>query len=154
MHIQAFGADDSDAGSPKENHVSAKSSNLYVDSQQVRDAASQSVEEQADKKKGNENSSNGIEPSSVSPAGESYKSMGEILSTMDPGHQLPLLGLEPGVGKATNKVAATNNSNSKRSAFWGRSNVSVTIQCFIFLMSLPAFQDFYVCVCARVCVSV
>ncbi|XP_060966181.1 rho GTPase-activating protein 7-like isoform X1 [Cannabis sativa] len=122
---KTFGVDDSDVGSPKENHASAEGSNLCVDPQQVRDPIAQLIEEQGDQKKGNENS-NELDHPSTSPAGESYRSMGEILSSMDPGHPLPLSGLESGPGKAMNKVSGGTNHNSKRSTFWGRSNVRKT----------------------------
>lgn len=138
MCTQAFGVDDSDVGSPKENQASAQSSNLCVDPQQVRDPIVQLMEEQGDQKKGNENPIDEMEPPSVSPAGESYRSMGEILSSMDPGHPLPLSGLESGAGKAVSKVTGTNH-NSKRSTFWGRSNVSVIALCFLLFASIVNF---------------
>ena len=124
MHLQPFGVDDSDAGSPKENHASAERSNLCVDTQQVKDPIVQLIEEQSDQKKDTENLVSEMEPPSVSPAGESYRSMGEILSSMDPGNPLPISSLESGAGKATSKVTGSNHTNSKRSTFWGRSNVS------------------------------
>ncbi|KAL5582664.1 hypothetical protein UlMin_015106 [Ulmus minor] len=122
---KAFGVDDSDVGSPKENHASAESSNLRVNPQQVRDQVAQLVEEQGDQAKGNDNSINEMETPSVSPAGESYRSMGEILSSMDPGHPLPVSGLELGAGKTMSKVTGSNH-NTKRSTFWGRSNARKT----------------------------
>ncbi|XP_024032105.1 rho GTPase-activating protein 7 isoform X2 [Morus notabilis] len=119
---KAFGGDDSDDGSPKEKHALAESS---LDPQQVRDPTVPLVEEQDDQKKVAENLINEMDPPSVSPAGESYRSMGEILSLMDPGHPLPVSGLESSAGKATSKVTGTNH-NSKRSTFWGRSNARKT----------------------------
>uniref|UniRef100_A0A2P2MTH7 Rho GTPase-activating protein 7 isoform X2 n=1 Tax=Rhizophora mucronata TaxID=61149 RepID=A0A2P2MTH7_RHIMU len=65
---------------------------------------------------------NGIKVPNVL-SGESYRSMGEILSTMDPIHPLPISGLQSSAEKTGNKTTASN-SNGKRSAFWGRSNVS------------------------------
>ncbi|KAL5580360.1 hypothetical protein UlMin_012802 [Ulmus minor] len=122
---KAFGVDDSDVGSPKENHASAESSNLRVNPQQVRDQVAQLVEEQGDQAKGNDNLINEMETPSVSPAGESYRSMGEILSSMDPGHPLPVSGLESGAGKTMSKVTGSNH-NTKRSTFWGRNNARKT----------------------------
>lgn len=81
------------------------------------------MEDHVNLKKGNENSINEMDPASVSPAGDSHRSMGDILSSMDPGHPLPASGLEPGSGKAMSKVTGFN-PNMKRSTFWGRSNVS------------------------------
>lgn len=86
-----------------------------------------------------------METPSISPAGESYRSMGEILSSMDPGHPLPLSGLESGAGKATSKVTGTNH-NSKRSTFWGRSNVSVSCfshQLLVFLICDVVINGIY-----------
>lgn len=56
-------------------------------------------------------------------AADSYRSMGEILSSMDPGLPTPVSGTETSAEKSANK---SKNSNliSKRSTFWGRSNVS------------------------------
>ncbi|XP_015873668.3 rho GTPase-activating protein 7 [Ziziphus jujuba] len=122
---KAFGGDDSDVGSPKENHASAESSNLYIDPQQVREANVQLMEEHGNPKKGNDSSINEMDPASVSPAGDSHRSMGDILSSMDPGHPLAVSGLEPGPGKATSKVTGLNPI-TKRSTFWGRSNARKT----------------------------
>lgn len=79
--------------------------------------------EQGTPKKGTENSVTEIEVSNFLPAGESYCSMGEILSSMDPGHALSVSGLESSAEKPVGKVTSSNLS-VKRSAFWGRSNVS------------------------------
>lgn len=138
VHLQAFGGDDSDDGSPKEKHALAESS---LDPQQVRDPTVPLVEEQDDQKKVAENLINEMDPPSVSPAGESYRSMGEILSSMDPGHPLPVSGLESGAGKATSKVTGTNH-NSKRSTFWGRSNVSVIVWRHIPHINYLSFLNF------------
>lgn len=123
VHMQAFGGDDSDVGSPKNNHALAESSNLPVDSVQIRDPNVQLVEQQGKQKKGNENSINEMDVSNVLPAGESYQSMGEILSSMDPVPSLPLSGVESSAEKPASKVAPSS-LNGKRSTFWGRSNVS------------------------------
>jgi hypothetical protein len=79
--------------------------------------------ERGRQKKVNDNSINEMDAPSVSPAGESYQSVGEILSSMDPAHPLTLPGFETGAGRPTAK-ATGSNINSKRSTFWGRSNVS------------------------------
>ncbi|KAH7542185.1 hypothetical protein FEM48_Zijuj02G0046300 [Ziziphus jujuba var. spinosa] len=122
---KAFGGDDSDVGSPKENHASAESSNLCIDPQQVREANVQLMEEHGNPKQGNDSSINEMDLASVSPAGDSHRSMGDILSSMDPGHPLAVSGLEPGPGKATSKVTGLNPI-TKRSTFWGRSNARKT----------------------------
>ncbi|XP_037497563.1 rho GTPase-activating protein 7 [Jatropha curcas] len=123
--VEAFGGDDSDDGSPRNNHASAESSNLQVDSVQTRDPNVQTREQPNKLKKGNENSINEMDVSNVSPTGESYRSMGEILSSMDPVPSLPISGPESSAEKPAGKVA-TSNLNGKRSAFWGRSNARKT----------------------------
>ncbi|KAF3452296.1 hypothetical protein FNV43_RR02729 [Rhamnella rubrinervis] len=122
---KTFGGDESDVGSPKENHASAESSNLSVDPQKAREPNVQLMEEQGNSKKGNENSISEMDLASVSPAGESHRSMGDILSSMDPGHTLPVSGLESGAGMAMSKVTG-HNPTTKRSTFWGRSNARKT----------------------------
>ncbi|KAK7813773.1 rho gtpase-activating protein 7 [Quercus suber] len=122
----AFGGDDSDVGSPsKKNHALVESSNLCVDHQQIRDPNGQLSEEQGKQKNVSDSSINEINTPSVSPAGESYRSMGEILSSMDTAHPLPMPAFESGAGKPVGKVTGSN-VNAKRSSFWGRSNARKT----------------------------
>ncbi|CAL8153344.1 unnamed protein product [Prunus armeniaca] len=121
---KAFGGDDLDAGSPKGNHASAESSNLGVP-QPIRDPNVEVMESGNKQKKENGTSISETETPSASPAGESYRSMGEILSVMDPGHPLQVSGVESGSVKAVAKVTGSNH-NAKRSAFWGRSNARKT----------------------------
>ncbi|KAF2291868.1 hypothetical protein GH714_035924 [Hevea brasiliensis] len=87
---KAFGGDDSDVGSPRNNHAPADSSNLPV---QSRDPSVQLAEQPSKPKKGNDNSIKEMDVSNVSPVGDSYRSMGEILSSMVPVPSLPYLGL-------------------------------------------------------------
>lgn len=133
-HIQALGGDDSDVGSPRNNNASAESSKLPIDPIQIGDPGDQVIEQQGKQKKGNENSITEMEVSSVLPAGESYHSMGEILSSVDPGHPLSVSGLESSAEKPVGKGTSSNFS-AKRSAFWGRSNVSLT-----FIVSLKIYS--------------
>ena len=107
----------------------AESSNLCVDHQQIRDPNGQLSEEQGKQKNVSDNSINEINTPSVSPAGESYRSMGEILSSMDTAHPLPMPAFESGAGKPVGKVTGSN-ANAKRSTFWGRNNVSCHMLCF------------------------
>ncbi|KAJ7964982.1 Rho GTPase-activating protein 7 [Quillaja saponaria] len=116
---KAFGGDDSDVESPKNNRVKAESTNPNADPDV------QQSEEQGKQKKGNDNSIEEKDAPSVSPAAESYRSMGEILSSMDPGNHLAVPGIESGSGKQTGKATGSNFS-AKRSAFWGRSNARKT----------------------------
>ncbi|KAH9790226.1 Rho GTPase-activating protein 7 [Citrus sinensis] len=122
---EALGGDDSDVGSPRNNNASAESSKLPIDPIQIGDPGDQVVEQQGKQKKGNENSITEMEVSSVLPAGESYHSMGEILSSVDPGHPLSVSGLESSAEKPVGKGTSSNFS-AKRSAFWGRSNARKT----------------------------
>ncbi|XP_050237083.1 rho GTPase-activating protein 7 isoform X2 [Mercurialis annua] len=122
---KAFPGDDSDVGSPRNNQASAECSNIRVDSAQTRDSNVQSLEQPSKIKKGNDIVNNEMDVSSVLPGGESYRSMGEILSSMDPAPSLPMFGLESPAEKSAGKVA-NPNVNGKRSTFWGRSNVRKT----------------------------
>lgn len=122
---KALGGDDSDVGSPRNNNASAESSKLPIDPIQIGDPGDQVIEQQGKQKKGNENSITEMEVSSVLPAGESYHSMGEILSSVDPGHPLSVSGLESSAEKPVGKGTSSNFS-AKRSAFWGRSNARKT----------------------------
>ncbi|XP_057441433.1 rho GTPase-activating protein 7 [Lotus japonicus] len=112
---KAFGADDSDVGSSSSNHVKAGNSNLNA----IPDI--QLSEDQNKQRKSKENSVDEKDAPNVLPSTESYRSMGEILSSMDPGNHLPVPGIESGSGKQTSK-ASSSNLSSKRSTFWGRSN--------------------------------
>ncbi|KAJ8770901.1 hypothetical protein K2173_022073 [Erythroxylum novogranatense] len=120
---KAFGGDDSDAGSPRNNHASVETSSLPIASHQARDPNIQHVEQQK-QKKGNDSLTN-ENVSNILPAGESYQSMGEILSSTDPVLTLPISGLESSTEKSAGKVTSSI-SNGKRSTFWGRSNVRKT----------------------------
>jgi hypothetical protein len=62
-------------------------------------------------------------PSNPTSGHETPLSMGEILSSLDPGISLPSHGSEYSADRHSNK---TNGSHShvKRSNFWGRNNVS------------------------------
>jgi hypothetical protein len=135
--LQAFGGDDSDVGSPRTNNAPAESSNISVDPVQTRDSNAQPIEQKSKPKKGNENSANEMDVSSVLPTGESYQSMGEILSSVDPVSPMPISGVESSAEKSAGKVAASN-LNGKRSTFWGRSNVSYHL--LIFFLSCINYQ--------------
>ncbi|OIW04181.1 hypothetical protein TanjilG_00741 [Lupinus angustifolius] len=112
---KAFGGDDSDVGSSTGNNAKTGNRNLNVD------PSTPLSEEQNKQTKGNENSVDQKDTPNLLPSTESYRSMGEILSSMDPGNHLPVLGIESGYAKQTSK-ANSNSFSSKRSTFWGRSN--------------------------------
>ncbi|KAJ4837777.1 Rho GTPase-activating protein 7 [Turnera subulata] len=121
---KAFGGDESDGGSPRYNHTPAESSNVSVDPVLIRDP-NVPILEQNKHNKGKEDSISGLDVSSVSPAGESYRLMGELLSSMDPAPPLPISVLDSSADKSSSKAAASN-ANGKRSTFWGRSNARKT----------------------------
>ncbi|GAU22150.1 hypothetical protein TSUD_251780, partial [Trifolium subterraneum] len=113
---QAFGGDDSDVGSSTSNHAKAENSNLNA----VPDI--HLSEDKSKQRKGNENSVDEMDPLIVLPSTESYRSMGEILSSMDPGNHLPVIETQSGSGKQTGKASSGSSFSTKRSTFWGRSN--------------------------------
>ncbi|CAK9327959.1 unnamed protein product [Citrullus colocynthis] len=115
---KAFGGDDSDVGSPRENHDLAQSSNSCLEHHKNSDSNVQPIGDQSKQKKGNVNSLTEMETPNISPAGESYRSMGEILNSMDPGN-------ESSSGKPVGKVSSSN-INAKRTTFWGRNNARKT----------------------------
>lgn len=121
---QAYGGDDSDVGSSTSNHAKAGNSNRNA----VPDI--HLSEDKSKQRKGNENSVDEKDVPIVLPSTESYRSMGEILSSMDPGNHLPVPGIESGSGKQTGKASSGTSFSSKRSTFWGRSNVSVVFRPF------------------------
>ncbi|KAF8403647.1 hypothetical protein HHK36_011751 [Tetracentron sinense] len=123
---KAFGGVDLDAGSPKENHTAATNLEPLVDSlKSVRDSSVQFNAQQGTLRKESENSVSETD-SYVLPASESYRSMGEILCSVDSGLPLPVSGPELCVEKAMSKLSGSN-LNVKRSAFWGRSTVRKTL---------------------------
>ncbi|KAI5433328.1 rho GTPase-activating protein 7 isoform X2 [Lathyrus oleraceus] len=113
---KAYGGDDSDVGSSTSNHAKAGNSNRNA----VPDI--HLSEDKSKQRKGNENSVDEKDVPIVLPSTESYRSMGEILSSMDPGNHLPVPGIESGSGKQTGKASSGTSFSSKRSTFWGRSN--------------------------------
>ncbi|XWS52606.1 hypothetical protein CRYUN_Cryun11dG0085500 [Craigia yunnanensis] len=121
---KAFGDDGSDVESPRDNHVQAEISSLAIDPLQMRDPGAQ-LEEQGKQNKRNENPINEIDVPSVLPTGESFRSVGEILSSMDPGHPISAPGLESSTEKPVAN-AKGSSLNAKRSTFWGRSNARKT----------------------------
>ncbi|OIW02811.1 hypothetical protein TanjilG_29587 [Lupinus angustifolius] len=107
---KAFGGDDSDVGSSTGIHTKIENKNLNAD------PITPSPVDQNKQRKGNEK-----DTPNLLPCAESYRSMGEILSSLDSGNHLPVLGIESGSAKQTGK-ASSSSFSSKRSTFWGRSN--------------------------------
>jgi hypothetical protein len=65
-------------------------------------------------------------PSNPTSGHETPLSMGEILSSFDPGISVPSQSSEYSVERQSNKINGSQ-SHVKRSNFWGRNNVSVVI---------------------------
>lgn len=116
---KAFGGDDSDVGSSSSHHAKTENANLNA----VPDTPLS--EDQNKQRKGSENLVDENDASNLLPSTESYRSMGEILSSMDPGNHLPMPVIESGSGKQTGKASSASFS-SKRSTFWGRNNARKT----------------------------
>lgn len=66
--------------------------------------------------------------------GHETLSMGEILSSFDPGISVPSQSSEYSVERQSNKINGSH-SNVKRSNFWGRNNVSKKTS-FLFFFSV------------------
>ncbi|XP_031386516.1 rho GTPase-activating protein 7 isoform X2 [Punica granatum] len=119
---KAFGSDDSDVEPTRNNQASAGNPNLLVDPQPSRDSA---IEQQREQTKDIDNSSHEADVPIVLPVTEHLQSVGEILSSIRPGHTLPVSGLEGGVTRPSGKTSGSSIS-SKRSAFWGRNTTRKT----------------------------
>lgn len=119
MLTQASGGDDSDFGSPKENHALGSKSNCSVDSQTHKDSSVPFNELLERQKKCNDAE---IDSCSRLNGCESQRSVGEILSSMDHGPLQSLAGSELCVEKP-NKLTSSG-VNMKKSIFWSRNNVS------------------------------
>ncbi|KAK9735941.1 hypothetical protein RND81_04G239600 [Saponaria officinalis] len=114
--VQALGDDVSDE-SPRRDQALSANSKPRKDPQTYRESNGEESEQNTPVK-ASENSNNAM-GSPVVTTGESYRSMGEILLSMDPGPPLPISGLESSAEKPTSKLSS---SNVKRSTFWGRSS--------------------------------
>ncbi|XP_043691545.1 rho GTPase-activating protein 7-like [Telopea speciosissima] len=120
---KAFGGDDSDVESPKENYTSETNLTELVDSHKsLGDSYIQFNEQQGIFRKGSDkNSMTDMDIPSILPASDSHQSMGELLSSMDPGLPLPVPGPELCAEKPASRLSGSN-LNVKRSTFWERSN--------------------------------
>ncbi|KAK1402814.1 Rho GTPase-activating protein 7 [Heracleum sosnowskyi] len=117
---KAYGGDDSDVGSPTDKFILAAKSSPHADSQPRVNY--QANESQIPQHKAGEN---GLSTSLALPGGDSYRSMGQILSSMD--KELPLPVSRPVISneKSTTKPASSN-LNAKRSTIWGRNSTRKT----------------------------
>ncbi|KAH9610133.1 hypothetical protein KSS87_004780 [Heliosperma pusillum] len=119
--VQDLGGDYSD-GSPRGDDASSVNSKPRTDPQTFRESNGELSEQNTPVKVSE--STNNVMHSPVVTTGESYRSMGEILLSMDPGPPLPISGPELSAEKPTSKLAG---SNVKRSTFWGRSSARKTL---------------------------
>ncbi|KAK4784002.1 hypothetical protein SAY86_018370 [Trapa natans] len=112
---KAFGSNDSDNGSPKNNQVSIADKLLAVESSR------NFITEQQKQQSGEiDNSPHEADMPIVTDVNEHLQSVGEILSSIRPAHNLPVSGLEGGSTRPTGKTSGSNIHN-RRSAFWGRN---------------------------------
>ncbi|KAL6976631.1 hypothetical protein U1Q18_025418 [Sarracenia purpurea var. burkii] len=123
--MMAFGRDDSDVGSPRNNLTSVAKPSVAVDSGSLGESNIQLNE-----KEGQPKQSEKMDNS------ESHLSMGEILSSMSHGPPQSVVEPEPYVEMSMNKHISST-LNVKRLTFWGRSSVS----CSVRLMHLIPFTD-------------
>ncbi|GAB4855972.1 Rho GTPase-activating protein 7 [Ancistrocladus abbreviatus] len=116
--VPAFGGDDSD-GSSGVNRASTANSKTLAVSQAFRESNS-APSDLPKQIKINENSTTATDTPAVVPVSESYRSMGEILSSMDPGPPLHISGPGSSAERPLNKITGSGIS-VRRSTFWGRN---------------------------------
>ncbi|VFQ71350.1 unnamed protein product [Cuscuta campestris] len=119
---KAFGGDDSDFDSPRNNEVPGIAFKPTGNSQLVADS-SVLFSEQLDRHK--KTTESGITTPFESPSNGSQRSMGEILSSMDQGVSRPSSGKDSSMEKSSSKLISSH-LNVKRSAFWGRNSTRKT----------------------------
>ncbi|KAK6925493.1 Ternary complex factor MIP1, leucine-zipper [Dillenia turbinata] len=123
--MQPFGGNDSNGGSPRDCNLLGANSNSLLDSQTLGDPNIQSADQLARQRRICQITTNEMEPPSTTSPGESQRSMGEILSAMDPGRGLPASGSESSSEKPLNKLTGSS-LNVKRSVLWGKSTARKT----------------------------
>lgn len=111
---QDFGGDDSDVESPRDSSVQGVTLKRTVDTQ-PHAASNVPFSEQL------ERCGNEVDGPCELAGSESQRSMGEILSSMNPPHGIS--GPDSCADKPSSKLTPSI-LNVKRSTFWGRSNVS------------------------------
>lgn len=118
MGFQVYGANDLDVGSPADKYILEAESSTHADSQSRVNC--QANEQQVLQPKAVEN---GLSTSLALPGVDSYRSMGQILSSMDKEIPLSVSRTESSNERSMGKPASSN-LNAKRSTIWGRSSVS------------------------------
>lgn len=114
--FKAYGADESDVISPRNNVNPPVKSNL-LDSQRLEDSNTHINEQHIHRNKENEN---GMDTSGMLSRSTSHRSVGTMLSSIDQG------GISLSAAKSTAETPISkfsgSNGNTKRSTFWGRKN--------------------------------
>ncbi|KAI4368646.1 hypothetical protein MLD38_017182 [Melastoma candidum] len=120
---KAFGSDDSDHASSKDRPASAGRAK-HLGGQHARKNSFNSNEQLIQQQKDIDGSSNAneVESTIVLPTDEQFQSVGEILSSLRPGHPLPASGIEGGGERSVVKLSSSN-TNPRRSTLWGRNVV-------------------------------
>ncbi|KAL1803100.1 hypothetical protein ACET3Z_031747 [Daucus carota] len=117
---KVYGANDLDVGSPADKHILEAESSTHADSQSRVNC--QANEQQVLQPKAVEN---GLSTSLALPGVDSYRSMGQILSSMDKEIPLSVSRTESSNERSMGKPASSN-LNAKRSTIWGRSSTRKT----------------------------
>ncbi|XP_077250883.1 rho GTPase-activating protein 7-like [Tasmannia lanceolata] len=118
---KVYVVDDSDADSPRDNQTSA------INLKSTGDSDAQFNEQTLLKKRSEHLYSLGEKDTpNVIPTIECQQSMGDILSSMDPGLCLPVPGPEICAEKTISKLSGSN-SHMKRPTFWGRSTARTNL---------------------------
>ncbi|XP_009624924.1 rho GTPase-activating protein 7-like isoform X2 [Nicotiana tomentosiformis] len=115
---KGFGGDDSDVGSPRDSRVQGVTLKPTVDTQPL--AGSNVPFSEQLERCGNE-----VDGPCELATSESQRSMGEILSSRDPGPPHGVSGPDSHADKTSSKLTPSN-LNVKRSTFWGRSSARKT----------------------------
>ncbi|XP_070018475.1 rho GTPase-activating protein 7-like isoform X2 [Nicotiana sylvestris] len=115
---KGFGGDDSDVGSPRDSRVQGVTLKPTVDTQPL--AGSNVPFSEQLERCGNE-----VDVPCELASSESQRSMGEILSSKDPGPPHGVSGPDSRADKTSSKLTPST-LNVKRSTFWGRNNARKT----------------------------
>ncbi|OIS95978.1 PREDICTED: rho GTPase-activating protein 7-like isoform X2 [Nicotiana attenuata] len=115
---KGFGGDDSDVGSPRDSRVQGVTLKPTVDTQPL--AGSNVPFSEQLERCGNE-----VDGPCELASSESQRSMGEILSSRDPGPPHGVSRPDSRADKPSSKLTPSN-LNVKKSTFWGRSNGRMT----------------------------
>ncbi|CAH9100086.1 unnamed protein product [Cuscuta epithymum] len=122
---KAFGGDDSDFDSPRNNQTAGIEFKPTADSQPATDSNILFSEQLGGLDRHKRTSECGRATPSESTNNGSQRSMGEILSSMDQGLFHPSSGKNSPIGRSSSKLTSPH-LNVKRSSFWGRNSARKT----------------------------